>query len=93
LTSVELALSIEARFGLDAPVSGSSGGFKVMELAGHVLAAGVQDDQKFAVAEGLAKRHLGEADWGDVAPLMTAFREKDVDLTGASVGRSVLANN
>lgn len=91
MTSVELALSIEARFGMNAPVSGSSGGFNVVELAGHVLAAGVQGAQDFAVAEGLAKSHLGEADWGDVAPLMTALREKDVDLTGAPVGQSVPA--
>jgi acyl transferase domain-containing protein/NADPH:quinone reductase-like Zn-dependent oxidoreductase/acyl carrier protein len=91
LMSVELALSIEARFGMNAPVSGSSGGFNVVELAGHVLAAGVQGAQDFAVAEGLAKSHLGEADWGDVAPLMTALREKDVDLTGAPVGQSVPA--
>jgi hypothetical protein len=57
-----------------------------MDFAGHVLAAGVPGDQDFAVADGLTKRHMSEADWGDVAPLMTALAEKGVDLTGAPVG-------
>ena len=91
LMGVELTLSIEARFGLNAPVSGSSGGFNVMELAGQVLAAGVQGDQDFTLAESLAKSHLGEADWEDVDPLMTALREKGVDLTGAPVGQPLSA--
>jgi acyl carrier protein len=86
LMAVELALSIEARLGMDAPVRGSSSDFNVMDFAGHVLAAGVPGDQDFAVADGLTKRHMSEADWGDVAPLMTALAEKGVDLTGAPVG-------
>ena len=88
LMGVELSLTIDARFGMAVPVSGSSGAFNVMDLAGHVLAAAVQSDEDFALAEGLAKRHLGEADWGDVAPLAAALREKGVDLEGAPVGRS-----
>ena len=73
---------------MDAPVSGPSGGFNVMDIAGQVFAAAVQEDQKFPVAEGLAKRHLGEADWAYIAPLMETLREKGVDLTGAPARQS-----
>jgi acyl transferase domain-containing protein/NADPH:quinone reductase-like Zn-dependent oxidoreductase/acyl carrier protein len=83
LMSVELALSVEARFGMDAGVGASLSGFTVTDLAAHLLAAGAQSDQAFAIAEGLAKRHLGEGDWKDAAPLMTALAERGIDLTGA----------
>ena len=77
-------LSLETRFAMDSPLGTSAGGFNVWDLAGHLMSIGQQDDQKFDVAEGLAKRHLEKADWGDIAPLITALKEKGVDLTGAA---------
>jgi len=82
--AVELMLSLETRFAMDAPLGSSAGGFNVSDLAGHLLSMSQQDDQNFEIAEGLAKRHLDKADWGDIAPLMTALQEKGVDLTGAA---------
>jgi acyl transferase domain-containing protein/NADPH:quinone reductase-like Zn-dependent oxidoreductase/acyl carrier protein len=84
LMAVELMLSLETRFAMDAPLGSSPGGFNVWELAEHLLSAREQDDQKLDVAEGLAKRHLERAEWGDIAPLVTALQEKGVDLTGKS---------
>ena len=82
LMAVELMLSLETRFAMDAPLGSSPGGFNVWELAEYLLSATEQDDQKLDVAEGLAKRHLDKAEWGDIAPLMTELQEKGVDLTG-----------
>ncbi len=84
LMAVELMLSLETRFAMDAPLGSSPGGFNVWELAEYLLSAREQDDQKLDVAEGLAKRHLDKAEWGDIAPLMTELQEKGVDLTGES---------
>jgi acyl carrier protein len=84
LMAVELMLSLETRFAMDAPLGNAPGGFNVWELAEYLLSAREQDDQKLHIAEGLAKRHLDKADWGDIAPLMTELQEKGVDLTGAT---------
>ena len=83
LMGVELMLSLETRFAMDAPLGSSAGGFNVAELAGHLLSMSQQDDQNIEVAEALAKRHLDKAEWGDIAPLITALREQSVDLSGA----------
>ncbi len=83
LMSVELALSVEARFGMEAGAGASLSRFTVTDLAAHLLATGAQSDQEFAIAEGLAKRHLGEMDWKEAAPLMTALADRGIDLTGA----------
>ncbi len=84
LMAVELMLSLETRFAMDAPLGSSPGGFNVWELAEYLLSAREPDDPKLDIAEGLAKRHLDKADWGEIAPLMTSLQEKGVDLTGAS---------
>jgi NADPH:quinone reductase-like Zn-dependent oxidoreductase/acyl carrier protein len=84
LMAVELMLSLETRFALEAPLGSSAGGLTVWDLAGHLLSSSEQEGQKFEVAEGLAKRHLEKADWAGIAPLMTALQEKGVDLTGES---------
>ncbi len=80
LMGVELMLSLENRFAMDAPLGSSPGGFSVWELAEHLLSAVEHDDQNLDIAEDLAKRHLGKADWGAIAPLMTTLKEKGVDL-------------
>jgi hypothetical protein len=89
--AVELMLSLETRFALDAPLGTSAGGFTVTDLAGHLLSITLQDDQNFGIAEGLAKRHLDRADWGDIAPLITALQEKGVDLNGAPIRHAASA--
>ena len=83
LMAVELMLSIETRFGMDTPLGSSAGGFNVADLAGHLLAARMQDGEPFDIAEDLAKRHLGKSEWDQIAPLMTALQDKGVDLTPA----------
>ncbi|HZZ62671.1 MAG TPA: SDR family NAD(P)-dependent oxidoreductase [Roseiarcus sp.] len=84
LMAVELALSLETRFAMDSPLGNSPGGFTVWELADYLLSAREQDNQRLEIAKGLAKRHLDKADWGDIAPLMTALQERGVDLAQAS---------
>src|SRR5208283_969622 len=86
LMGVELMLSLETRFGTDAALGGSAGGFSVVDLAGHLLSASEQDQQQhFEAAESLAKRHLDKADWVNIAPLMSALQEQGVDLSGAPI--------
>ena len=85
LMAVELMLSLETRFSMDAPFGSSAGGFNVADLAGHLLSVSLQDEQNFEVAEALAKRHLDKARWGDIEPLMAALQEKGVDLSGAPI--------
>ncbi|HXZ17474.1 MAG TPA: SDR family NAD(P)-dependent oxidoreductase [Roseiarcus sp.] len=81
LMAVELAMSLEKRFGLDAPPA-AAGGFNVGELASHLMATRAPAGRQFEIAEDLAKRHLGKADWGEIRPLMSALHEKGVDLEG-----------
>jgi NADPH:quinone reductase-like Zn-dependent oxidoreductase/acyl carrier protein len=83
LMAVELAISMETRFGLDAPLGAAAGGFNVGDLAGHLLATTDDAEQRFDVAEALARRHLGKANWSEIEPLMAALEEKGVDLNGA----------
>ncbi|HLH47889.1 MAG TPA: acyl carrier protein, partial [Roseiarcus sp.] len=78
LMAVELALGLEQRFGLDAPLSGMAGGFNVMELAGQVLASLGQDEN--FVAEGLAAVHLDESERAEVGAFMDAMQENGADL-------------
>jgi NADPH:quinone reductase-like Zn-dependent oxidoreductase/acyl carrier protein len=91
LMAVELTMSLETRFGLDAPLGAAAGGFNVGDLAGHLLATQVEPEHRFDVAEDLAKRHLGKANWDDIEPLMTALQEKGVDLSGAPKRQSASA--
>jgi NAD(P)-dependent dehydrogenase (short-subunit alcohol dehydrogenase family)/acyl carrier protein len=91
LMAVELTLSLETRFGLDAPLGASAGGFNVSDLAAHLLATVRQEDQQFDLAEDLAKRHLEKAEWGEIAPLVNALQEQGVDLTGAQSHQSASA--
>jgi phthiocerol/phenolphthiocerol synthesis type-I polyketide synthase C len=91
LMAVELMLSLETRFGLDAPLGSSAGGFTVTDLAGHLLSITSPDEQNFGLAESLAKRHLDKADWGDIGSLMTSLQEKGVDLNGAPIRQAASA--
>ena len=84
-------LSLEKRFGMDGPLGSSAGAFNVVQLAGHLLSAGQPEEADFRLAEGLAKRHLGAADWDDVAPLMSALQDRGVDLTGGAGDARVTA--
>ena len=85
LMAVELALSLEKRFGLTAPL-GAAGGFNVGDLAGHLLAMQGEPGSRFDIAEDLARRHLGKADWEEIQPLVSALQDKGVDLEGARPG-------
>ncbi|WP_034992390.1 type I polyketide synthase [Beijerinckia mobilis] len=60
LMAVELALALEERFGLDAPLTHSASGLTVIELADHVIGL-VTDSvsEHDSTAKGLAERHLG----------------------------------
>jgi phthiocerol/phenolphthiocerol synthesis type-I polyketide synthase C len=78
LMAVELALGLEERFALDAPLNGMAGGFNVMELAGQVLAS-VGQDENF-VAEGLAAVHLDESERAEVGAFIDAMQENGADL-------------
>jgi hypothetical protein len=90
--AVELTLGLEARFALDAPLSGLAGGFNVMELAEQVLASQTQDDKNFSVAESLAAVHLDEAERAEVAEFIDALQETAVDLGSGPSRQSVAAD-
>jgi phthiocerol/phenolphthiocerol synthesis type-I polyketide synthase C len=62
LMAAELALGLEERFKLDAPLSTTAGGFTVNELADHVigLAIGTTNSDE-AVTRTMIERHLGPA--------------------------------
>ena len=92
LMAVELTMSLESRFGLDAPLAAAAGGLSVGDLAGHLLATrGESAAPDLDVAEDLAKRHIDKAQWGEIKPLMTALQETGVDLTGAPTRQSASA--
>ena len=76
LMAVELALGLEERFTLKAPLSTTASSFSVNELADHVigLATGSLSEDE-AVARTMAERHLGSAalaDLGETAELVKA---------------------
>ncbi len=88
LMAVELTMSLESRFALDAPLAGA-GGLSVGDLAGHLLAIhGELAAPELDVAEDLARRHFDKASWGEIKPLITALQEKGVDLSGAPARHS-----
>ncbi len=77
LMAVELALGLEERFTLDAPLSTTASSFTVNELADHVigLATGTMSENE-AIARTMMERHLGPAsglqDIGETAELVRA---------------------
>jgi NADPH:quinone reductase-like Zn-dependent oxidoreductase/NAD(P)-dependent dehydrogenase (short-subunit alcohol dehydrogenase family) len=80
LMAVELMLSLESRFGLDAPIGASAGGFNVMGLSGHLLASLTQDVEALTTAESLASKHLDATEGVETAEFLGALQEKGVDL-------------
>jgi phthiocerol/phenolphthiocerol synthesis type-I polyketide synthase C len=84
LMAVELMLSLETRFALDAPLGGAAGGFNVMELAAHALASQAPDSEGFMVAEVVAASHLDDGERAEVAELIGALREKGVDVNAGA---------
>ena len=76
LMAVELALGLEERFTLNAPLSTTASSFTVNELADHVigLATGSLSEDE-AITRSMVERHLGAkaaADLGDRVELVTA---------------------
>ena len=77
LMAVELALGLEERFTLDAPLSTTASSFTVNELADHVigLATGTVSEDD-AIARTMMERHLGPSvqlqDIGETADLVRA---------------------
>ena len=61
----------------------AAGGFNVGDLAGSLLATGVDAEHRFDVAEDLARRGLGKANRDEMKSLMTALQERGVDLDDA----------
>jgi NADPH:quinone reductase-like Zn-dependent oxidoreductase/predicted TPR repeat methyltransferase len=78
---ISLALGLEERLGLKAPLSASASGFTVVELAEHVigLASGSmsQDD---AVTKEMVGRHLGDVDPEALGPAAELVRQKSMNL-------------
>ena len=77
LMAVELALGLEQRFTLNAPLSTSASSFSVNELADHVigLATGaLSEDQAFK--QTMVERHLGESGGEIDANVEAMVREK-----------------
>jgi len=79
-----LMLSLESRFGLDAPIGASAGGFNAMELSGHLLASQMPDAEAPTLAESLASKHLDASERVETAEFLGALQEKGVDLAASA---------
>ena len=80
LMAVELALGLEGRFVLDAPMSMTASSFSVNELTDHIISlasGGVRDEaaRHDELARHLARRHLGTA-MGEIVADEVQFREQ-----------------
>jgi len=84
LMAVELMLSLESRFGLDAPIGASAGGFNAMELSGHLLASQMPDAEAPTLAESLASKHLDASERVETAEFLGALQDKGVDLAASA---------
>ena len=73
--AVELALALEARLGLQAPLGESAGAFTVTTLAQRILSTEAGQNREILVSEDLAARHLGEDERQGVAELIGRFEE------------------
>ena len=93
LMAVELLLSLETRFGLDAPLGASAGSFNVMELSGHLLATQADDVDGFHAADNLASKHMGENDRAEAAEFMEALQNQGVDIVRVGASPHVIATN
>lgn len=82
LMAVELAIGLEERLTLEAPLSASASSFNVMELADHILGLCVNaTTEEASAAQGLTERHLGKGiDAAVMAPLTALVEEKSRDL-------------
>ena len=66
LMAVELALALESRLSLDAPLGEAASAFNVMELAQRILSSVAGEATGAMVSESLAARHLEEAERAQV---------------------------
>ena len=67
LMAVELALGLESRFVLDAPLTATASSFSVNELADHVIGLATGSlSENHALARELVQRHLGEVALAEV---------------------------
>ena len=61
LMALELVMNLEERFGLKVPLSGSSGGMTITDIANEIMAhVGLDHDDDAAVAEVVAVQHQKE---------------------------------
>jgi acyl carrier protein len=83
LMAVELALGLEERFTLKAPLSTTASTFTVNELADHVigLATGTMSDDD-AVTRSMVERHLGSAGDAQTMTVANEIRKKGQEAKG-----------
>jgi len=84
LMAVELMMSIESRFALDAPLGSSAGAFSVWDLADNLLASQLGDERAPTIAEDFAQRHFDETDLRKIAPLIAAPQRMEADSAPAN---------
>ena len=75
LMAVELALALEARLGLPAPLGESAGAFNVMTLTDRILSSEIGPARDALASEGLAARHLDPDERRNVAAAMKTLGE------------------
>ncbi len=73
--AVELALALEARLGLPAPLGESAGAFNVMTLTDRILSSEIGPARDALASEGLAARHLDPDERRNVAAAMKTLGE------------------
>lgn len=83
LMAVELALGLEERFTLNAPLSTTASSFTVNELADHVigLATGSLSEDE-AITRTMVERHLGQAAADELAESVELVRAKSQTMKG-----------
>ena len=68
--AVELALALETRLGLDAPLGEAAGAFSVTELAARILASRLSSEVDSIASDALAARHLEGPERDEVIELL-----------------------
>lgn len=78
LMALELVMNLEACFGIHIPLSGSSGGMTISDIANEVIAhVGLDRDREDAVVATLAGQHHAEVDAAQLDALKDIMSEKE----------------
>ena len=77
LMALELVMNLEEAFGIQIPMSGSSGAMTIADIADEIIAhAGLDRDRDDTVVATLAKQHHTDIDAGQLEALKSIKTEE-----------------